>query len=150
MVAARRAVPLHRRSVSTMTVEILRYLSVGALNTLIGLSTIWGLMLLGVSAVPANFGGYAVGLMVAFFLNREWTFGATAQPWQTVRYIAAFAVAYGLNLAVLTAGLVLFEAQMFLVQIPAMASYTVCFFLLTKYFVFAPREQGHGRHDNTP
>jgi putative flippase GtrA len=142
MAAPRRAVSLRRRGVIAMPGEILRYLSVGALNTLVGLSVIWGLMLLGVPPVPANLGGYVVGLVIAFFLNRAWTFRATAQAWQGLRYIAAFGLAYGLNLAILTAGLALFDAQGFVAQLPALAAYTASFFVLCKYYVFAPARKG--------
>lgn len=138
MAAARRAVSMRRCSVIAVPGEVLRYLSVGVLNTLVGLSVIWGLILLGAPPVPANLGGYVAGLMIAFFLNRAWTFRATARPRQALRYIAAFGLAYGINLAILTVGLALLDLHGFLAQLPALAGYTVSFFLLCKFFVFGP------------
>ena len=119
-----------------MSEQLIRYLSVGVINTLVGLSIIWGLMLLGVDPVTANACGYAVGLVVAFILNRAWTFRVEAEFGQIVRYLLAFMVAYGINVVILNFCLQLFGGQGFLEQLPAMAAYTLSFYLLCKYYVF--------------
>lgn len=116
--------------------EILRYLSVGVLNTLVGLTTIWGLMLLGTPPIPANVCGYTIGLVVSFYLNRKWTFRVSSNWGMVVRYILVFAVAYALNLLVLYAGIALFDSQGYFAQLPAMVAYSVSFYLLSKFFVF--------------
>ena len=136
MAANRRPVPLRRRRLIRMSEQLIRYLSVGVINTLVGLSIIWGLMLLGVDPVTANACGYAVGLVVAFILNRAWTFRVEAEFGQIVRYLLAFMVAYGINVVILNFCLQLFGGQGFLEQLPAMAAYTLSFYLLCKYYVF--------------
>ena len=136
MAANRRPVPLRRRRLIRMSEQLIRYLSVGVINTLVGLSIIWGLMLLGVDPVTANACGYAVGLVVAFILNRAWTFRVEAEFGQIVRYLLAFMVAYGINVVILNVCLQLFGGQGFLEQLPAMAAYTLSFYLLCKYYVF--------------
>ena len=120
-----------------MRTEVLRYLAVGVLNKATGLSAIWGLMLLGVAPIAANLGGYLIGLCVAFVLYRRWAFRVGSTQGQVLRFALAFAVAYGINVAALSAGLALFDARGFLAQLPALAAYTVSFYFLNKFYVFA-------------
>ena len=117
--------------------QALRYGVVGLLNTVIGLSVIWGLMRAGLAPVPANMLGYAAGLTISFFLNRTWTFRAPIAPGQIGRYLVAFVLSYGLNLLILTCALYLWRGDGYLAQLVAVGAYTVAFFLLCRTFVFA-------------
>ena len=117
--------------------ELTRYAMVGVLNTVVGLFVIWGLMFAGFTPTLSNFGGYMVGLTLAFFLNRSWTFQVRSEMPQVFRYILAFGVAYSLNLIVLSAGLRIFDEIGFVAQLPAVCTYTVVFYFLSKYYVFA-------------
>lgn len=128
-----------------LVAQAARFAVVGLANTGIGVAAILGLQTL-TPAGPflANAGGYAIGLAVSFIGNRGWTFGAgdgAAGP-QAARFVAAFAVAYGLNLAALAAGLAL-GLHPLLAQLPAIAVYSVVFFLLSRGWVF--REAGSRR-----
>ena len=83
-----------------LPVSLLRFLLVGVVNTLAGLSAIFGAKILaGFDDSTANATGYAVGLMVSFILNKRWTFSFHA--WglaPLLRFIAVFVVAYAANL----------------------------------------------------
>ena len=67
--------------------QFLRYSLVGLLNTALGLLVIWGLMLAGFGPYSANVAGYAVGLVLSFFLNRAWTFHAQRESWPVARFL---------------------------------------------------------------
>lgn len=112
----------------------------GALNTMLGLSVIYGLMLLAVHAVVSNLIGYAAGLALAFTLNRSWTFRVKFARAQVLKYILAFLISYGLNLAILKTALTMLHMNPFLAQLPALATYTASFFLLSKHYVFHERD----------
>jgi putative flippase GtrA len=118
----------------------LRFLGVGVLNTLVGLTLIYLARFgLGWADVPANILGYAVGLTVSFSLNRRWTFRHEGRLLSAqLRFLAAFAVAYAANLAallLLTRGLGVAS----IVAHPAgMVVYTSIFYILSRYFVFPP------------
>jgi putative flippase GtrA len=83
-----------------MPSSLLKFLLVGSVNTLVGVSAIYLLKwLLEASDGGANAGGYLVGLTASFTLNRRWTFrhvGALLPA--AARFIAVFAVAYVANL----------------------------------------------------
>ncbi len=114
-----------------------RFLSVGALNTLAGLAVIYVLMWLGVSTAAANVGGYAVGLAISFVLNRAWTFrhrGRVASA--AVRFLAAFAVAYGANLALVLLLTERLDLNRFFAQALGILPYTATMYLLSRHFVF--------------
>lgn len=122
--------------------QILRYTSVGVLNSLVGLGIIWGAMAMGTGSLMANVYGYTVGLILSFTLNRRWTFRSVQnqslrdQVPLMARFLAAFAIAWGVNLMCLTAGLQLTSLSPYALQVIAMGTYTIAFFVLCRVFVF--------------
>jgi putative flippase GtrA len=115
-----------------------RFVLVGALNTLTGLAAIYfGKFVLGLADVPANALGYALGLAVSFWGNAAWTFEYRGRLGPgALRYLAVFAVAYAANLSSL---LVLRSAGIdgSLAQAVSVVPYAVTFYALSKVFVFA-------------
>ena len=70
-------------------------------------------------------------------LNRSWTFGDRRRATITApRYVIAFGISYGANLAVLAAGLHLLSLPATLAQAVALPTYSVVFYLLCRHFVF--------------
>ncbi|WP_232492490.1 GtrA family protein [Novosphingobium kaempferiae] len=123
-----------------MLKSALRFGLVGLLNTLVGLAVIAALLHVGAGDYLANAGGYAVGLCLSFTLNRIWTFevrGPVAAG-EAGRFLLAFALAYSVNLAVLTMMRGLGFAQSLIGQGAGIVAYSVCFFLLSRAFVFVP------------
>lgn len=121
-----------------LRVQALRFAAVGALNTAVGLGVILGSMaLLGLGDLAANALGYACGLAVSFIGNRTWTFGHRG-PWREslVRFLAVFAVAYGLNLVALFFVRDHLQVNSYLAQVVANVVYTVAFFVGSRTFAF--------------
>ncbi|PNU04211.1 GtrA family protein [Novosphingobium guangzhouense] len=124
---------------TTTMMAALRFGVVGALNSLVGLAVIWALLRLGVGDYPANACSYAVGVCLSFVLNRAWTFAVRGPvgSGEVARFLLVFALSYAANLGVLTLMRALGFAHSLIGQGAAMAAYSVCFFLLSRHFVFA-------------
>jgi len=115
---------------------------VGVVNTGVGLAVIYGLMLgAGVGPVISNMAGYAVGLCVSFTLNSRVTFRQGLTVAAALRFLLAFAVAYGANLLCLLALIGPFGVRPEIAQLGAMVVYTGVFFILSKLFVFPAKGQ---------
>jgi putative flippase GtrA len=118
----------------------LRFLLAGLANTAVGLLVVsicgeW----LGWSPYVANAVGYTAGLAFGFVVNRVWTFGDRRRAAITApRYVIAFGISYGANLAVLTVGLSVLSLPPTIAQAAALSTYSLVFFLLCRYFVFEP------------
>lgn len=111
---------------------------VGVMNTAIGFGTIVvAQSVFGLHPVLANVLGYAAGLTNSFFMNRAITFQDAARDRASiVRFLVAFAVAYGANLMVLLILLSLMPGAALVWQAVAMVVYTGIFFVLSKFYVF--------------
>ena len=117
----------------------LRFVLSGVANTALGLLVVIVCAReLGWSPYIANATGYAAGLTCGFLLNRGWTFDDRRKIAVTgPRYVLAFAISYATNLAVLTAALHTPALPAAMAQTLALSSYSIVFFLLCRYFVFA-------------
>lgn len=115
-----------------------KFLLVGVANTAVGLLTIYACKwALGLGDVAANACGYAVGLMVSFTLNRNWTFRHHGATWPAVlRFLLAFAVAYAANLTTVMTLIRTFGVNSYLAQACGIVPYTTLFYLASRYFVF--------------
>lgn len=118
--------------------ELTRFAIVGGLNTLVGFTVILGAkFFLDFADVAANALGYAVGLLVSLLLNSRWTFGYTGPVLGiVVPFLLAFALSYLANVAVLLSFIKLLQVNSYLSQAAGVLSYTVCFYLLSKFGVF--------------
>lgn len=123
----------------------LRYGLAGVFNTLVG----FGLILfldLGLDVQPnlANAIGYAVGIAVSYVLSRLFVFrGRSARAGGLRRYLAAVALAFLANQAVLTVANLLLPASELasaLAQACAAVAYSGALFLLSHYWAFAGSE----------
>lgn len=121
-----------------MTAQLLRFIAVGSLNTLIGFSVILLLSRgLGLHDVLANIGGYAVGACCSYLLNKRFTFDSR-KPHR--RAAPAFALLIGLclliNLGVLLLALRVLQWPSVAAQATAVLVYNLLFFLGSKLLVF--------------
>lgn len=123
--------------------EFIKYIVVGLINTIIGYGIFW-FMLRWVKLSPegANAIGYIVALILAFLLNHFFVFTASVFSASSVtRFIAAFGIAFGINQGVLFVALHFFYMQPEIAQGFAMIAYTIIFYVLNKWFVFAVRHR---------
>ena len=121
----------------TLTASAVRFLLVGAVNTLVGLSIIYLLKFLGIGDVVANASGYGIGVVVSFALNRNWTFQhvGPAIP-AAARFLLVFAIAYIANLEAVLAMIHVLNANAYLAQALGVPVYTTLFYLGSRYFAF--------------
>jgi putative flippase GtrA len=115
-----------------------RFLMVGVVNGLAGLSVIYACKaLLGVSDIPANMSGYAVGLLVSFILNRRWTFQHTGNVQVAIlRFLTVFAVAYSVNLQSVLLAIGAFHIDSYIAHLIGMPFYTATFYLGSRLYAF--------------
>jgi putative flippase GtrA len=129
--------------------SLIRFLLVGAVNTIVGLAVIWfSHNILGASNITANVLGYAVGVCVSFVLNKRWTFrfrgaGLTA----LARFMVVFGSAYVANLVTV---LILIRAtglDPFLCQVLGVIPYSTLFYAGSRWYAFpVARAQFSPRH----
>jgi putative flippase GtrA len=116
----------------------LRFVMVGLVNTAVGLSIIYGFMYF-FNAGPgvANSLGYSAGLIVSFFLNGAWTFGAKNRSVYTImKFVVVAAISYISNLIVVLIASKVFLVNPYIAQILGIPPYTVIMYLGCRKFVF--------------
>lgn len=124
-----------------MRAQLGRFGLAGIANTLVGYGVIIAGILVGLGDYVANALGYAAGLIVSFILNRRFTFrirGAVERA-EVVRFLVAVGIAYLGNLAVLTICRDLLVPDNPIAHLPAIATYTALFYILSARFVFGGR-----------
>jgi len=119
----------------------LKFALVGVINTLVGLTVIFALKaLLSWNNVAANAGGYAVGLVVSFCLNRSFTFSYSGPRLAAaIRFAAVVAVAYFVNLSAVMVAISVIHINAYAGQVVGVAVYSIVFFLGSRHFAFAPK-----------
>ena len=118
--------------------RMLRFGAVGLLNTALGYSLILAGLALGLGDIVSNAAGYAAGLTLGFFLNRQWTFGRAGgfRPGAVARYAITFVVAYGANLGVVIAAMSAGFIENPFVHLAGNCLYSIIFYLGSAWFVF--------------
>jgi len=118
--------------------RLLRFLTVGAANTAIGLFSIFAAMrFLDMSDAAANALGYAIGVTFSFVVNRAWTFGDGAPATKSLpRWLAVAGCAYLSNLAVVLAACRLLGVDAYLSQLLGVPVYSGVGFLGARCYVF--------------
>ncbi len=114
-------------------IEFMRYCLVGVINTIIG----FGLVLLfSLVFIPelANSLGYGIGICISYVLNSYFTF--RGKKGSLARFFICALLAYGLNLFVLFLLYRVLGYEAIIAQVCAAATYTICSFLLSRYFAF--------------
>ena len=122
--------------------QLVRFLLVGAVNTIVGVSCIFTSMwLFGIDYRWANALGYAIGFGLSFLLNRTWTFRYRGR-WSgsLARWLIVSALAYGLNFLTVVFLHQNFGLGSYVVQVAGVFVYTVVAFLGARFFAF--RDQG--------
>lgn len=121
-----------------LRLQMSRYLLVGVVNTTVGLSGIYLMLLLGASDLVANALGYLLGFVTGYALNGKWTFQAERLGAASLmRYWVVVASAYLANGAVLLGLRESVGIPSHLAQLAAVAVYSVLSFTGLKLLVFA-------------
>jgi putative flippase GtrA len=126
---------------SSLLVRPLRFLIVGGINTLLGLSIIYVLIwAFHLHDVWANLIGYGIGIAVSFLLNARWTFSFRGPfggaAW---RFVAIVGLGYLANLATVSVCLHGLSLPSFIAQAAGVLPYALVTYLGSKFFVFVQR-----------
>jgi len=117
--------------------SLVRYAGAGMVCTALGFAVIFFTGFLGVAPFAANAAGYGFGLLIGFVFNRKIVFRSSdCVQRQLARYLAAFAVAYGLNLLALYLLLALHGVPVMAAQAGAAVVYTTAMYLLSRFYTF--------------
>ena len=118
-----------------------RYSAAGLANTAIGFGVIFALMAMGYNPYWSNIGGYFVGIVVAFFVNKTWVYKTQGRSTShAMKFFVSIVIAYVCNLVMLK-GLLQIDVWPYAAQIGAGVAYTCTMFILSTYWVFA----GHAK-----
>lgn len=115
-----------------------RFVLVGMTNTVVG----YGLILLlhygaGVGPVSANIGGYLIGALLSYVLNRRFAFASDRPHTEALpRFGLAVAGCFAINLVVLKICVSVLALPVALAQALAVSAYTVTFYLTCRFLVF--------------
>lgn len=121
-----------------MSVQFIRFLIVGCVNTFACFAVIFGVKILfGLGDIVANVLGYVVGLVVSFLLNRRWTFqhDGPVMP-VVVRFVCVFAIAYVTNLGTVLTLIEWGGVNSYMAQAYGGIVYTATFFFLSRVYAF--------------
>jgi Predicted membrane protein len=117
--------------------QILKYLLVGIINTIVGYGIIFFLMFVGVSPEISNIVGYAVGISVSYVLNKIYTFQSKAHPKKEFpKFVLSLLASYTLNFLTLVLCIHILKINPYISQIISGAVYTLSGFVFLKYFAF--------------
>ena len=77
--------------------KITRFFIVGSSNTLLGYVFYVAMVKLGVDYKLALFIDYLVGILIGYFLNRNWTFSGNKNRLSFIKYVVLYIVVFILN-----------------------------------------------------
>ncbi|MGH8562454.1 MAG: GtrA family protein, partial [Nevskiales bacterium] len=113
-----------------------RFLATGLLNTLVGYGVIAALIFAGAGDVVANAGGYSVGFISSYCINRAWTFQHVAPVTHSLpRFILVCALAYCANLLA-ALSLIAFGANRYLAHLLGVTVYALLAYAGSVFYVF--------------
>lgn len=127
-----------------MNSQLLRFGSVGLLNTAVGLAVIYAALFAGLGDFLSNALGYSVGLLLSFLLHRSWTFAGKGKSLSrdALAFFATWLVAYAVNLGVLSMGRALGWSENPLVHLLAVMAFSATSYLLSDRLVFVSKVSG--------
>lgn len=118
--------------------EVVRYISVGLINTAGGLALIYLCMTAGLGDVIANLVGYVLGLIFSFYLNGKWTFRRPELTRKDFgRFLSVVAIAYLINLAAMLSVRDGLGWGSYIGQLAGVIAYALVGFFGMKFLAFA-------------
>jgi putative flippase GtrA len=118
--------------------QAVRFLLVGGVNTIAGLSLIYGLIFVGLGPIVANVIGYSLLLPLGYLAHSFVSFNYRGPHIRSsLRYLLALVVSYLASMGVLVVASKVLGFNDYLAQLPAFATYAIVFFLLSRIFVFS-------------
>lgn len=125
--------------------ELIKFASVGVLNTVIGLTIIYTLKwYLHWGDASANLVGYLVCIALGFVLNGRWTFGMSVLNSRHLRgYLLVVVMAYLMNLFAVLMSIRVLDVPGDYAQLVGVPVFTLTSYLMSKEFVFSGHQSVH-------
>jgi putative flippase GtrA len=126
---------------SSLAAQVVKFMTVGVLNTLIDAGTYWVLTrwlpFFPTQLVLAKGVSYVVGMVNSFYWNRTWTFKSRSNPWRAaLLFSLTHLVALGINAGVMALGLDVLALPDMVALLCATGASFVWNFALNKLVVF--------------
>ncbi|NNL18074.1 MAG: GtrA family protein [Boseongicola sp.] len=124
-------------STNTLTQQLARFATVGALNTVIGVAVIFACyQLFDLGLTLSNAIGYGTGLVISFALNGAWTFGSSQYNAPAIaKFLVIVAIGFFANLAAINL-LMALAVPYTIAQLFGVCTYSALVFLGMKYAIF--------------
>ena len=118
--------------------QFTKFLTVGLLNTSIGLAVIYSSMyFLNIGPLISNAIGYGFGLIVGYHLNRRWTFSNHLLIKSSFfNYLLVVICSYIANIAMVFSVIRIFNINPYLAQLFGIFVYTILTYIGCQKFVF--------------
>lgn len=114
-----------------------KYMIIGVLNTIIGYSVMFSLMLINIMPELSNFFSYAVGIIISYFLNKKYNFKSTRRHQKEFpKFLLSMLFGYSLNLLTLIILHRTYKVNPYLSQIIAGTIYIISGYTLSNKWVF--------------
>jgi putative flippase GtrA len=119
-----------------------QFLIIGVINTLTSYSIIFfSLYILKLNYMISNSIGYFFGLILSFFLNKHYNFKSDSNHiCEFSKFILAFFISFAINSSTLYVCVEYFLISKPIAIIFAGVSYSVCFFIISKFYVFKKQQ----------
>lgn len=129
---------LHKLIKTGLISNLPQFLIIGVLNTVTGYSIIFFfLYIVKMNYLMSNSIGYFFGLILSFFLNKHYNFKTVSKHLNEFsKFILAFIISFTMNSIILYSCVEFFDLTKLISIIIAGISYSICFFLICKFFVF--------------
>lgn len=116
----------------------IKFCLIGVVNGIVGFSIILSLIyLFNINYLISNFLGYVGGIITSFILNKYVNFKSEGRiKMEFLIFIGSFVVAYSVNAMVLYSMVELLHQSKLVGLVVASATYTILFYLSSKFFVF--------------
>ncbi len=119
--------------------KFFRYILAGLINTLTTfIISIIFLRIFNIFLVISNFLAYTIGILVSFYLNRNFVFKSKEVKIkkQFYKFICACIISYIINLIFLIVFSYVYQFNNYLSQILAMVTYSLSFYILSNKYIF--------------
>ena len=117
--------------------QLFRFSIAGVVNSILGYSVIFILLVFSVNPIISNFLGYIAGLSLSFMLSKNWVFKSTSSfPKEVGKFLLTFLICYLANLCALVFILKQFEINVYIAQIISGIVYFIGFYFISKNVIF--------------
>ncbi|MGE0188273.1 MAG: GtrA family protein [Steroidobacteraceae bacterium] len=125
--------------------SLIRFGLTGVLNTAVGIGTIFALKwFFDWADTPANFCGYALGVMVSYYVNSRWTFQyRAALHAKVLPYALVLSCAYLVNLGCVHFFIQILKVNSYLAQVTGVIPYSLLTYVLLRRYVFVSAQESN-------